>query len=88
MVHSGLLDIMQSDDEIAAVLGHEAAHVLARHVVSFCRSERLCKFDSMHLGSSEEFGPSRQRTCLFDVLCIRPGALKCMIEGRAIPWTD
>ena len=34
VVHSGLLDIMRSDDEIAAVLGHEAAHVLARHVVS------------------------------------------------------
>ena len=33
VVHSGLLDIMRSDDEIAAVLGHEAAHVLARHVV-------------------------------------------------------
>ena len=36
VVHSGLLDIMRSDDEIAAVLGHEAAHVLARHVVSHC----------------------------------------------------
>lgn len=33
VVHSGLLDLMRSDDEIAAVLGHEAAHVLARHVV-------------------------------------------------------
>ena len=34
VVHSGLLDAMQTDDEIAAVLGHEVAHVLARHVVS------------------------------------------------------
>ena len=33
MVHTGLIDLMKSDDEIAAVLGHEAAHVLARHVV-------------------------------------------------------
>lgn len=33
VVHSGLLETMQSDDEIAAVLGHEVAHVVARHVV-------------------------------------------------------
>lgn len=33
IVHSGLLDIMQSDEELAAVLSHEVAHVVARHVV-------------------------------------------------------
>lgn len=33
VVHTGLLDIIRSDDELAAVLGHETAHVLARHVV-------------------------------------------------------
>merc|ERR1712130_267353 len=31
VVHTGLLDLMGGDDEVAAVLGHEAAHVLARH---------------------------------------------------------
>ena len=33
VVHSGLLDIMRTDDELAAVLAHEIAHVIARHVV-------------------------------------------------------
>ncbi len=32
-VHSGLLDAVRSDDELAAVLGHEIAHVHARHAV-------------------------------------------------------
>jgi predicted Zn-dependent protease len=39
VVHTGLLELLSSDDQVAAVLGHEAAHVLARHAVShpaFC----------------------------------------------------
>lgn len=38
VVHTGLLGLMGGDDEVAAVLGHEVAHVLARHTVSltFC----------------------------------------------------
>ena len=35
VVFTGLLHLLQMhDDEIAAVLGHEVAHVLARHIVS------------------------------------------------------
>ncbi len=35
VVFTGLLKLLQMhDDEIAAVLGHEVAHVLARHIVS------------------------------------------------------
>lgn len=30
-VFRGMMDFAQSDDELAAVIGHEAAHVLARH---------------------------------------------------------
>ncbi|WP_448188274.1 M48 family metallopeptidase [Azospirillum sp. sgz301742] len=30
-VHTGLLDFVQSDDELAAVVGHEVAHAIARH---------------------------------------------------------
>lgn len=30
-VHSGLLDVSENQDQVAAVLGHEVAHVLARH---------------------------------------------------------
>lgn len=30
-VHTGLLDFVESDDELAAVIGHEVAHATARH---------------------------------------------------------
>lgn len=30
-VHTGLLDVSDNQDQVAAVLGHEVAHVLARH---------------------------------------------------------
>ena len=32
--YTGLLRLLESEDEIAAILGHEAAHVVARHIVS------------------------------------------------------
>ncbi len=34
VVYTGLLRLLRKEDEIAAVLGHEVAHVLARHIVS------------------------------------------------------
>ena len=34
VVTTGLLDLLSSKDELAAVLAHETAHVLARHHVS------------------------------------------------------
>lgn len=33
VVYTGLMNILKSEDELAAVLAHEVAHVLARHVV-------------------------------------------------------
>ena len=33
MFYTGLLQLLRSQDEIAAVMGHEAAHVVARHTV-------------------------------------------------------
>ena len=32
--YTGLLQLLKTQDEIAAVMGHEAAHVVARHTVS------------------------------------------------------
>ncbi len=34
VVYTGLLRLLRKEDEIAAVLGHEVAHVLGRHIVS------------------------------------------------------
>lgn len=44
VVYTGLLQIMRSEDELAAVLAHEAAHVLARHT-----AERLSQASVMSL---------------------------------------
>ena len=33
MVYTALIDLLSSEDELAAVLAHETAHVLARHHV-------------------------------------------------------
>ena len=34
LVYTGLLRALQQEDQLAAVLSHEIAHVLARHTVS------------------------------------------------------
>ena len=42
--YTGLLRLLESEDEIAAILGHEAAHVVARHIVSapHTNASRVC----------------------------------------------
>ncbi len=42
-IHSGLLAAMQSEDELAGILGHEMAHVVCRHISQ--RIERSKKID-------------------------------------------
>lgn len=37
--YTGLLRLLETKDEIAAILGHEAAHVVARHTVSSLEPE-------------------------------------------------
>ncbi len=46
-VHSGLLTRAASDDEVAAVLGHEVAHVHAHHLVRQQESTRLLSYASL-----------------------------------------
>lgn len=41
VVYSGLLDVAKSDDELAAVLGHEAAHAVAEHGAERIYREQL-----------------------------------------------
>ena len=42
--YTGLLRLLESEDEIAAILGHEAAHVVSRHIVStpHTNASRVC----------------------------------------------
>jgi predicted Zn-dependent protease len=42
-IHSGLLAAMESEDELAGILGHEMAHVICRHISQ--RIERSKKID-------------------------------------------
>lgn len=53
-VNTGLLDFVQSDDELAAVLGHETGHIERRHTVTMqSRSQIL----SILLGVASIFSP-------------------------------
>jgi len=44
-VHTGLFDVAETEDQIAAVIGHEIAHVTARH-----SSERLSQQIALQVG--------------------------------------
>jgi predicted Zn-dependent protease len=46
-IHSGLLAVMESEDELAGILGHEIAHVVNRHISK--RIERSKKIDLVTL---------------------------------------
>lgn len=42
VIFKKMLDLCRSNDELAAVIAHEAGHVLARHVVRFCHLVSFC----------------------------------------------
>lgn len=46
-VHSGLLSRVDSDDELAAVLGHEAAHVHAHHLARQEEATKLLNYTAL-----------------------------------------
>ena len=74
-VYTGMLKAFQSNHELAAVLGHEMAHVLARHT-----AERL----SWHLvPAAVRLGPGRLRRGLCKWSKIHPGLLHvgCSLEA-------
>lgn len=43
-INTGLLDILDTEDELAAVLGHEIAHVSKRHQIHFMHSAAQAEF--------------------------------------------
>ncbi len=54
VVYTGLLDTMESESELAAVMGHEIAHVDARHCIE--RFQYRMKLDKLGLGSVAGLG--------------------------------
>lgn len=53
-VNSGILDFVQSDDELAAVIGHETGHIERRHVVTFQSKSQIL---NLILGVASLFSP-------------------------------
>lgn len=53
VVHKGLLDFVENDDEIAAIIGHEMGHVAAGHI-----SEAMASRLAVTLAGSESAGKS------------------------------
>ena len=47
VVFSGMLQLLDEDKELAAVLSHEVAHVLGRHVVSSQEQGSTTKSDEI-----------------------------------------
>jgi predicted Zn-dependent protease len=65
-VHTGLLDIAENQHQLAAVIGHEIAHVVARHAnervsQQFAAEQALGLADAMLAGTVE---PGTQRTLM------------------------
>ncbi|PZP40421.1 MAG: hypothetical protein DI585_01140 [Pseudomonas fluorescens] len=58
MVYKGLLSSVQSDDEIAAVMGHEIAHVAANHVGRQQAYQMASLLLDRGKGQSDAFGQS------------------------------
>ena len=53
-VQTGLLDFVQSDDELAGVIGHETGHIERRHVVTMQTKSQIL---SLLLGVASLFSP-------------------------------
>ena len=53
-VNTGLLDFVQSDDELAAVIGHETGHIERRHTVTMQSKSQIL---SLLLGIASIFSP-------------------------------
>ena len=53
-VNTGLLDFVQSDDELAAVIGHETGHIERRHTVTMQNQSQIL---SILLGVASIFSP-------------------------------
>jgi predicted Zn-dependent protease len=49
-VLSGLLEVARTDDQLAAVVGHEVGHVLARHGAERMTQEQLAQYGRLAVG--------------------------------------
>ncbi|MDX1380872.1 MAG: M48 family metallopeptidase [Xanthomonadales bacterium] len=61
-VYTGILPIVQNEDGLAVVMGHEVAHALARHGAERMTTERLMQFGTIAAGMSmSDMEPGQQR---------------------------
>jgi len=52
VVYTGLLKLMDSDDELAAVVGHEVAHAVAKHSNERMSQQMLAQYGAIALGEA------------------------------------
>ena len=64
-VYTGLLDLVENDDQLAAVLGHEAAHAIYRHAnqraTRQAAASTAVQIGASALGGNEAIGASAQQ---------------------------
>lgn len=64
-VYTGILPITANENGLAAVMGHEIAHAIARHGAERMATQRLVQMGSIAAGMSVgEMDPSTQRTVM------------------------
>jgi predicted Zn-dependent protease len=64
-VYAGLLPVVQNANALAAVLGHEIGHVIARHGAERMAQQRLVQLGSMAAGIAvSDMDPQMQRTVM------------------------
>lgn len=64
-IYTGILPITANADGLAAVMGHEIAHAIARHGAERMATQRLVQMGSMAAGMSiSDMDPSTQRTVM------------------------
>ena len=62
MVYTGILPIVENDDGLATVLGHEISHAVARHGAERMAHEKLAQFAGMAVAMSmQDMEPGTQR---------------------------
>lgn len=60
LITKGLFDLLQTEDELASVLGHEIAHVCRKHYYNVVKKQKLIEFGTKVGASASGIGQSDQ----------------------------